>query len=246
MGLLTPLTFAQHCLSPLSAFTFGAYFLHNGRLWQWTNITLPTLKTFLEARTQNVSGNKWMPQNAFFSWTRDLLVSPKTTLGHFVFHPPSPFPCNFCNCNSGGICTASQFWVQLKLLYTAWSNAYSETGPEVTLRPLVTSGAKDYKGHSLVQTEPPNTQYAVCNQHKQTANRDSRRRKTAARNGKRGRCDRFGKRNVLMSDLNESREDVKGEEIISKLVYTRKHGNSCDRLWHNHWFCPERMWRAMR
>ena len=30
-GLLTPLTFAQHRLSPLAAFTSGAYFLHNGR-----------------------------------------------------------------------------------------------------------------------------------------------------------------------------------------------------------------------
>ena len=31
VGLLTPLTFAQHRLSPLAAFTFGVYFLHNGR-----------------------------------------------------------------------------------------------------------------------------------------------------------------------------------------------------------------------
>ena len=31
-GLLTPLIFAQHRLSPLAAFTSGAYFLHNG--WQ--------------------------------------------------------------------------------------------------------------------------------------------------------------------------------------------------------------------
>ena len=30
-GLLTHLTFAQHHLSPLAAFTSGAYFLHNGR-----------------------------------------------------------------------------------------------------------------------------------------------------------------------------------------------------------------------
>ena len=30
-GLLTPLTFAQHRLSPLAAFTSGAYFLHTGR-----------------------------------------------------------------------------------------------------------------------------------------------------------------------------------------------------------------------
>ena len=32
---LTPLTFAEHRLSPLAAFTSGAYFLHNGRRWQW-------------------------------------------------------------------------------------------------------------------------------------------------------------------------------------------------------------------
>ena len=30
-GLLTPLTLARHRLSPLAAFTSGAYFLHNGR-----------------------------------------------------------------------------------------------------------------------------------------------------------------------------------------------------------------------
>ena len=35
VGLLTPLTFAQHRLSPLAAFTSGAYFLHIGRRWQW-------------------------------------------------------------------------------------------------------------------------------------------------------------------------------------------------------------------
>ena len=34
-GLLTPLTFAQHRLSPLAAFTSGAFFLHNGKRWQW-------------------------------------------------------------------------------------------------------------------------------------------------------------------------------------------------------------------
>ena len=30
-GLLTPLTFTRHRLSPLPAFTSGAYFLHNGK-----------------------------------------------------------------------------------------------------------------------------------------------------------------------------------------------------------------------
>ena len=65
------------------------------------------------------------------------------------FHPPSPFHGNFCNCNSIGICTASRFWVQLPLLYTAW-NVYSEIGPACSaLWPLATFCAKDYKAHSL-------------------------------------------------------------------------------------------------
>ena len=34
-GFLTPLTFARHHLSPLAAFTSGAYFLHNERQWWW-------------------------------------------------------------------------------------------------------------------------------------------------------------------------------------------------------------------
>ena len=58
-GLLTPLTFAQHRLSPMAAFTSGAYFLHNGRCdSEFANFTLPTLKAVWEARSQNVSGNK--------------------------------------------------------------------------------------------------------------------------------------------------------------------------------------------
>ena len=34
-GLLTPLTFARHRLSPLAAITSGAYFLPTGGWWQW-------------------------------------------------------------------------------------------------------------------------------------------------------------------------------------------------------------------
>ena len=51
------------------------------------------------------------------------------------------------------------------IVYTAWSNTYSEIGPEVTLQPLMTSCAKDYKGHSLMQTsftEPPSTMLDGC------------------------------------------------------------------------------------
>ena len=124
---------------------------------EFENFTLPILKAFLEACSQNVSGYR-MPQNAFFPQNHDLHVSQTTMQRAFFFHSPLPFSITFCSCNSGGICTALQFYIQLPLLYTAWSNAYSEIGLEVMLRPLATSCMKDYKGHSLVQTsfiEPP-------------------------------------------------------------------------------------------
>ena len=54
VGLLTPLTFAWHRLSPLAAFISGAYFLHS----EFANFTLPTLKAYFEARSHNVSGNE--------------------------------------------------------------------------------------------------------------------------------------------------------------------------------------------
>ena len=68
-GLLTPLTFVRHRLSPLAAFTSGAYFLQKrkekkkrkkeeGGNSELANFTQPTLKAFLEARSQNVSGSK--------------------------------------------------------------------------------------------------------------------------------------------------------------------------------------------
>ena len=101
-GLLTPLTFARHRLSPLAAFTSGACFLHNGRRWQW----------ICEFYTANFKGHFWRPvvticlatsnnlllvhpkdaPNAFVPRNRDLLVSQKTTQRHFLptLHPLSP------------------------------------------------------------------------------------------------------------------------------------------------------------
>ena len=86
---------------------------------EFANFTLPTLKAFLEARSQNVSGNKqqlvaraiggpkthFLPRN-----NRDLLVSQNNN-AKILFSPPSiPFFSGiFCNCNSGGNCTASPF-----------------------------------------------------------------------------------------------------------------------------------------
>ena len=105
------------------------------------------------------TSNNLCPKTHFFHKLA-IFWSAKNDTKTLFFHPPSPFPGNFCNCNSGGICTALQFLVQLPLLYTVWSNAYSEISPVVTLRALATSCVKDYKGHSIVQTsfiESPNS-----------------------------------------------------------------------------------------
>ena len=72
-----------------------------------------------------------MSPNTFFLMNSRSSGQPKNYAKTLFFHPPAPFHGNFCNCNSIGICTASWFWVQLPLLYTAWSNAYSEIGSEV-------------------------------------------------------------------------------------------------------------------
>ena len=59
MGLLTPLTFAQHRLSPLAALLpVRTFFTVEGSDSEFANFTLPALKAFLEAHSQNVSGNK--------------------------------------------------------------------------------------------------------------------------------------------------------------------------------------------
>ena len=89
VGLLTPLTFAQYCFSLLAAFTSSAYFLHNGRWWQW-------IWEFYTANFKGIFGSLQsecvrqqaitcclcyrMPQNAFFLQTRDLLFSTPHSL----------------------------------------------------------------------------------------------------------------------------------------------------------------------
>ena len=59
-GLLTPLTFARHRLSPFGCFYFQVrtFITTEGGDSEFVNFTLPTLKAFLEARSQNVYGNK--------------------------------------------------------------------------------------------------------------------------------------------------------------------------------------------
>ena len=58
-GLLTPLTFARHRLSPLAALLpVRTFFTMESGDSEFANFALPTLKAFLEARSHNVSGNK--------------------------------------------------------------------------------------------------------------------------------------------------------------------------------------------
>ena len=57
MGLLVPLTFAWYRLR-LLLLLVHTFFTMEGGDSEFANFTLPTLKAFLEARSQNVSGKK--------------------------------------------------------------------------------------------------------------------------------------------------------------------------------------------
>ena len=58
-GLLTPFTFAQHHLVPwLLLLMVHTFCTVEGSDSEFANFTLPTLKAFLEAGSQTVSGNK--------------------------------------------------------------------------------------------------------------------------------------------------------------------------------------------
>ena len=115
-GLLTPLIFARHHLSPLVAFTFLCVLSS-----QWKAVTVnlwilhcqrhfwrPVVRMCL-ATSNNLLLVLLDAQNTFFSTNLRSSGQLKNDAKTLFFHPPSPFPGNFCNCNSGGICTASQF-----------------------------------------------------------------------------------------------------------------------------------------
>ena len=84
---------------------------------EFMKFTVPTLRAFLKARSQNVSGKQAvdccscyrMPKNAYFSMNLQSSGQPKNDVKTLFFHSPSPFPCDFCKYNSSGILTTSQF-----------------------------------------------------------------------------------------------------------------------------------------
>ena len=109
-GLLTPLTFARHRLSPLAAFTSGAYFLHNGRRWQWIfefytanvkGIFLRHVVIMCLEISNNLLLVLWDAPKRIFSTNSRSSDQPQNDAD--TFHG------NFCNYNSVGICTASPF-----------------------------------------------------------------------------------------------------------------------------------------
>ena len=107
MGLLIPLTFARHRLSHwlflLPVCTFST---DNGRRWL-------RIYEFYTANFKGIFGGPWSeyaraigcPQTYFFPHEITIFWPTKKRRKDTFFHPPSPFPGNFCNCNSGGICS---------------------------------------------------------------------------------------------------------------------------------------------
>ena len=117
-GLLTPLIFARHRLSSLAAFTSGAYFLHNGRRWQWIcefytanvkGIFLRHVVIMCLEISNNLLLVLWDAPKRIFSTNSRSSDQPQNDAKTLFVHPPSPFHGHFCKCNSIGICTTSQF-----------------------------------------------------------------------------------------------------------------------------------------
>ena len=89
-----------------------------------------------------------MPQNAFFSWNCNLLVSKKMMQRHFF---PTLHPLSL-------VFLATAIVVAFVLLHNSRFNFHCYTQREAM--PTQKSCAKDYKGHALMQTsftEPPNS-----------------------------------------------------------------------------------------
>ena len=94
-GVVNSLDFCPALLLLLPVHTF---FTMEGNVSEFANFTLPTLKAFLEACSQNVSGNMQQlaaraigcPKMHFFHELTIFWWAKKMTQRHFFFHPLSP------------------------------------------------------------------------------------------------------------------------------------------------------------
>ena len=134
----------------------------------FANFTLPTLKTFLEAHSQNVFDNKQQlvacaigcPETHFFHAFFHLLVSQKMMQRHSfsTVHPLSPVIFATATVVAFVLLRNSRF------SFHCYSFIHSVKQRLLRNQPgsdAATSCTKDYKGHSPVQTsftEPPNSE----------------------------------------------------------------------------------------
>ena len=94
-----------------------------------------------------------MAKNVFITWTRDLLVSRKTMWRHFFLFSITFPPVIFANASIMAFLLLHNSTFNFHCYPQCEATPPSEIGPKVTLWPLATSYAKDYKGHSLMQNQ---------------------------------------------------------------------------------------------
>ena len=123
---------------------------------KFAKFTVPTLKAFLKVHSQNVSGNKqelvaharrW--QKTYFFHELAICWLAEKRCNDTFFHSPSPFPCNFCKRNKNGIFYCFAIPRSTSIVIHSVKQRLLRNGPGID---AAISCAKDYKGHSLVQT----------------------------------------------------------------------------------------------
>ena len=153
LGSSGSLDFCLASLKSLGCFYFRCILSSQ---WKAVTVNLP------ECVWQQAISCCWcyrMPPNTFFSMNSQSSGQPKKWCKDTFFHPPSPFLGNFCNCNSSGICTALNSRFNFHCYTQHEATPTRKSAWKWQLQPLMTSCAKDCKGHSLMQTsftEPPN------------------------------------------------------------------------------------------
>ena len=159
-------SFDSHPASPksLGCFSVHTFFTMEGSGSEIAKLSVPTLKAFLKAHCQSVSGNKQervVPaiggQKQHFLHILMIFWSAKKQCKDIFFHTPSPSPVILANA------TVVAFVLLCNYRFNFYCYLQREAMPnqksELQLQPMTTSCMKDYEGHSLVQTsfaEVPN------------------------------------------------------------------------------------------
>ena len=133
-------------LSPLAVITFGAYFLHSRRRWQWIcEVYSDSFKCHFEGHSESVSCNKQefvahvigCPKNIFFLHTRDILVGQRTMQWHLFSILHHLFPVILANT------TVMPFVLLCKVQLSLWYTPAQKSAWKWQLRPLAWKITKD-------------------------------------------------------------------------------------------------------